>query len=207
VIEMQFKRRVAAGYDSIAERLDRERGNGSGVASWLVRLTDALPAGARVLDLGCGAGTPHTASLAQRFRVVGVDISRVQLKLAAACVPRADFILADMSSIEFTAAYFDAITAIYSMIHVPREEQPQLLASVSRWLRPGGTALLVLGAADTAAGEEIDWFGAPMLWSHYDAETNLQLLRDAGLQVLESALEPDPTDSTGRHLFSLCRAS
>jgi ubiquinone/menaquinone biosynthesis C-methylase UbiE len=161
---------------------------------------------ARVLDLGCGAGTPHTAFLAQRFRAVGVDISQAQLTMAAARVPNASFILADMSSLHFPPASFDGISAIYSLIHIPRDEQPNLLASIRGWLKPNGAAFLVLGANDTPSDEETDWFGAPMLWSHYDAETNLRLLGDAGFQVLDSALQPDPTDPRARHLFALCRA-
>src|SRR5688500_1894577 len=106
---MLFKRRVAAGYDSIAERLDRERGRGSGVARWLARFAAALPSESRALDLGCGAGTPHTAYLAQRFPVTGVDISQTQLRMAAARVPSANFILADMSSLHFPPASFDGI--------------------------------------------------------------------------------------------------
>ncbi len=203
---MQFKRRVAEGYDICAGRLDRERGLGSVAARWLARLTETLPPSARLLDLGCGAGTPHTSFLAERFDVVGVDISSRQLHIASARVPQADFILADMSSLHFPDGSFQAITAIYSIIHVPREEQARLFASIRRWLKPSGTALLVLGANDTPYGEESDWFGAPMLWSHYDAETNLEMLRDARLRVMESAQEPDPTDSNGRQLFVICRA-
>ena len=204
---VDFKRRVAAGYDSIAQRLARERGQGSGVARWLTGFAGRLPPHARVLDLGCGAGTPHTAFLAQRFRAVGVDISPGQLEMATARVPSAHFILADMSSLHFPPASFDGITAIYSLIHVPRVEQPQLLTAIRRWLKPNGTAFLVLGANDTPSGEETDWFGAPMLWSHYDAETNLRMINNAGFIVLESGLEPDPTDVNGQHLFTLCRAN
>ena len=204
---VDFKRRVAAGYDSIAKRLDAERGEGSGVARWLSRFADMLPPKARVLDLGCGAGSPHTAFLGRRFRVVGVDISQVQLTMAAAHVPNANFILADMATLHFPPASFDGVTAVYSLIHVPRDEQLALLASIRSWLKPEGVAFLVLGANDTLSGEEADWFGAPMLWSHYDAETNLKMLANAGLEVLESALEPDPTDPNGRHLFVLCQAT
>jgi ubiquinone/menaquinone biosynthesis C-methylase UbiE len=207
VITLEFKRRVVAGYDSIAERLDRERGKGSEVARWLTRFADRLPRSARVLDLGCGAGTPHTFFLSQRFRTVGVDISQAQLQMATARVPAAHFLLADMSSLHIPPASFDGITAIYSLIHVPRDEQPHLLTAIRRWLKPNGAAFLVLGANDNPSGEETDWFGAPMLWSHYDSETNLRILNDAKLRVLASALEPDPTDPTGHHLFTLCRAA
>jgi len=204
---VDFKRLVARGYDTIAERLARERGHGSGVERWLAQLSEALPTGARVLDLGCGAGVPHTEYLARRFWLVGVDISGAQLRLAARWVPDAQFILADMCSLHFPPASFDAVTAIYSVIHVPRREQPGLLRSVRSWLKPSGHAFLVLGADDTPIGFESDWFGVPMLWSHHDAATSRKILQDVGFQVISSALEADPLDPKGRHLFALCRAA
>ena len=204
---MNFKRIVADSYDAIADRLAGARGDGSTVAPWLRRLSELLPAEARVLDLGCGAGVPHTATLAQRFQVIGVDISSRQLALASNSIPNAQFVLGDMASIDFRPASFDAVTAIYSIIHVPRAQQPALLTAVRRWLKPSGFALLVLGANDTPAGYEADWFGAPMLWSHFNAEQSLALLLDARLQILLHDLVTDPLDPRGRHLFALCRAS
>jgi len=203
---VQFKRLVADGYDVIAERLSRERGAGSGVHRWLTALCEQIQPGASVLDLGCGAGFPHTVLLAERFSVIGVDISRGQLKLAAGRLPSVDFILADMSSLEFRAASFDAVTAIYSIIHVPRAEQEQLLLRMCSWLKPSGTAFLVLGARDTPLGFEQDWFGAPMLWSHYDADESARMVAAAGFQIVSSAVEPDPLGA-GAHLFLLCQAS
>ena len=204
---MNFKRAVADGYDAIADRLVSERGGGSTVAPWLHKLSQTLPARARILDLGCGAGIPHTAILAQRFQVIGVDISSRQLALASNNVPNAHFVLADMASIDFQPASFDAVTAIYSIIHVPRDEQPALLAAIRRWLKPSGRTFLVLGANDTPAGYEADWFGAPMLWSHFSAERSLAMLVDAGFRILFHDLVTDPLDPRGRHLFALCRAS
>ena len=203
---MQFKRLVAEGYDAIAERLACQRGHGKHVARWLAELCDALPPGAKILDLGCGAGVPHTASLAERFDVVGVDISRRQLQFAVSRISAAQFILADMCSLDFPPSHFDAVTAVYSIIHVPRGEQPRLLKSIHSWLKPSGRAFLVLGGGDTPLGFEADWFGAPMLWSHYDAERSRQLLLNAEFEVLSSAMEADPLDPKGgSHFFALCR--
>ena len=51
--------------------------------SWATRggsgeqeLVARLPKGARVLELGCGAGVPDTQRLAARFQLTGVDVSR-----------------------------------------------------------------------------------------------------------------------------------
>src|SRR5829696_5984961 len=54
---------------------------------FLAALAERLPDGAEVLDLGCGAGRPNTALLAERFRVTGVDVSERQLELAREAVP------------------------------------------------------------------------------------------------------------------------
>ena len=69
-------------------------------------LLDALPAGAAVLELGCGAGIPTTQRLAARFAVTGVDISARQIALARHNVPNATFMRADMTTLDFPTRLF-----------------------------------------------------------------------------------------------------
>jgi cyclopropane fatty-acyl-phospholipid synthase-like methyltransferase len=195
---------VARGYDRIAEGYLRWRntlGREARDLAYLERLADGLRDGARVLDLGCGAGVPYTRYLSERFATVGVDISRGQLALARRNVPRASLVLADMCSLAFRPESFDAIAAIYSIIHVPREEHAALLARMRDWLRPGGRALIVLGA-NAWEGVDEDWLdlGATMFWSHFGAETNLSLVERAGLRVRSCAIEEDD-DHDSWHLF------
>ena len=133
------KRTVEAGYDALADRFGEwmARIEGDPWERFVDELADRLPVGARVLDLGCGNGA-KTARLADRFDVLGVDISERQLELARAMVPGGAFVQADFAELEFSACAFDAVTALYSMVHVPREEQPALLGRILRWLKPGG---------------------------------------------------------------------
>ena len=196
---------VASGYDRIAEGLYlRQRQTPpSGVKSvYLNRLAEDLQRGARILDLGCGAGVPSTAHLSERFDVVGVDISRGQLALARRHVPKATFLHADMCSLSFKPLSFDAIVGFYSIIHIPREEHEPLIGHLFDWLRPGGRLLVVMGQADWE-GRESDWLGlgAEMYWSHFDAATSLSMVERAGFRPLLSNVEPDPFD--GGHLFVL----
>ena len=199
---MDPKRLVAQGYDQIAEQFLRQGGSepSERKRAYLDRLTEGLPRGARVLDLGCGPGT-QAGSLSERFRVVGVDISRAQLVLARQAAPRADLLLADMCTLAFRPASFDAISAFYSIIHVPKEEHGPLLRRLFEFLRPGGRLLAVLGAGEWE-GTEDDWLGlgATMFWSHWDAETGLRLVQDAGFQVLTSKFEQDSL-GPGGHQF------
>ena len=109
--------------------------------------------------------------------------SKAQLELARANVPNAKFIEADMASLTFPEASFDAVTAFYSLTHVPRTQVPALLSRIARWLRPGGLLLATFSSADDP-GWMGEWLGQPMFFSGYDAPTNRRLLADAEFEVL-----------------------
>lgn len=180
------KRLVESGYDAMAERhLDwLRRIEGDPRMRFLADLDARLPDGSDVLDLGCGAGVPCTEALARRHTVHGVDISEEQLRLARERVPRATFEHGDMASLRFPDARWDAITAFYSIVHVPRAEHPELFARLVRWLRPGGYLLASLSANGSGDCVEEGWLGVPMFFSGHPAATNARLLHEAGLDVL-----------------------
>lgn len=94
-----------------------------------------------------------------------------------------------MARLGFAPSSFDAVAAFYSLIHVPRGEQPALLAQIAGWLRPGGWLLATMGAHDVEASYEEDWLGAPMYWSSHDAATNRRLVEEAGLHLVEASEE------------------
>jgi ubiquinone/menaquinone biosynthesis C-methylase UbiE len=154
-----------------------------------------LASDAQVLELGCGAGVPTTQKLAECFQVTGVDISSRQIELARTNVPNAEFLCADMMQLALPPASFDAVTAFYSVVHVPREEQPELFGNIHRWLRPGGLLVATLGVNAEDAGYEDNWLGAPMYWSSFDGDTNRRMIEEAGFQIIsaveETALEDD----------------
>ena len=180
------KRVVREGYDAIAgQYLDWSR-NSSVRQLYLEKLLALLPSDARVLELGCGAGVPVTRALAEKHRVTAIDVSGEQIALAKVLVPTAELLCADMMAVDFPENSFDAVAAFYSISHVPREEQPELLRRVTRWLKPDGIFLGTLGALESPGKTERDWLGVPMFFSHFDAPTNLTLVRAAGLDILSA---------------------
>jgi SAM-dependent methyltransferase len=176
---------VRAGYDAIADRYLEWglRVEGDPRERMLGELVARLPRGGRVLDLGCGAGVPSTARLAEQFEVVGVDGSESQVVRARANVLGATFLRADVSELEWPAASFDGVTAFYSVSHVPHEQHAELFGRIAGWLVPGGLFLASLGVEDSPDVIE-PWLGAPMFFSSYSADENRRLLRAAGFDLL-----------------------
>jgi hypothetical protein len=61
-----------------------------------------------------------------------------------------------------------------------------------------------MGANDQD-GDIADFYGAQMYWSHYDAATNLAMLKECGFAVIWARTVVDPTDPRAAHLFVLAQ--
>src|SRR6266508_842668 len=184
---------VGAGYDAIAERylgwsLECDW---PGRRLYLQSFLAALERPADVLELGCGAGLPVTRALVDAgHRVTAVDLSSAQLELARRHVPKAQLVQADMAELRFPADEFDGVCAFYSLTHVPRDRHAELLAQIAAWLRPQGIFVASFGATDNPRQMESDWLGAPMFFSHFDAETNRRMVEQAGFELVQHELVP-----------------
>jgi ubiquinone/menaquinone biosynthesis C-methylase UbiE len=200
------RRLVRAGYDEIANRYLAARTWGGDVAL-LPELVTRLDPGGAVLDAGCGAGVPVMQMLIDAgLSVVGIDLSSVQLGLARARVAGAQLAQADLSALPFDDGSFDGLVSYYAVIHVPRSDHRGAFAEFRRVLRPGGVALLCLGAGDVPEDDDAEsWLGTHMFWSHFDAPTNLEMLRASKFDVVLDEIVADPMDH-GRHLFALAVA-
>ena len=184
---------VRHGYDALSYLYRADDAADDGYAEWIDMLAGRLPAGAAVLDLGCGCGIPVSRALSARgFRVTGVDISDVQIERARTLVPDATFVRADAMELEFADDSFDAVVSLFALIHLPLDDQPALLSRIGRWLRPDGLFLATTG--HTAwTGSESGWLGgeAPMWWSHADAATYWDWITSAGLTIETQDFVPE----------------
>jgi SAM-dependent methyltransferase len=198
---------VARGYDAIALRYAEWAGSvSSPMLEWLRALDSRLRPGSDVLDLGCGRGVPATRELARRHRVTGVDISAVQIELARHHVPEASFVQADAVELDVAPASLDAVAALYLFGHIPVDEQPELIARIGSWLRPGGLFLATVGAGEAGESVDSDWLGVPMFFASLESSRYLSLLRDAGLESVRdevvSQQEPGHGDVAFRWLLA-----
>ena len=165
------------------------------------KLLSLLPAGARVLELGSGAGFPVTHLLAHRFGVTAVEPSSREIALARVNVPAAEFREGDWTRLRQPAEGFDAVVAMYVLSVLARRALLPQLRRISRWLRPRG---LLVGNRHVALDSPIEqaWPGAPVFFTHVDAGEVLATLGRAGLEPLESEVISDE-DARGRPISFL----
>jgi SAM-dependent methyltransferase len=110
-------------------------------------LGEQLPlAGARVLELGCGAAA-MTRLIAERHPVaamVATEVDAVQhaRNLAVEPIPGVTFVAGGAERVAAPDASFDLVLMFKSLHHVPVDLLDPALAEIARVLRPGGLAWL-----------------------------------------------------------------
>jgi len=120
-----------------------------------------LARGARVLDVCCGSGAsalPAARAVGAEGCVIGVDLADRLLDLARAKADAlglswSEFRRADMTSLGFPDASFDAIVCVFGIFFVPDMEAQ--VAELWRMLRPSGKlAITTWGPRWLAPGSE-----------------------------------------------------
>ncbi len=149
-----------------------------------------LPAGARIVELGCGTGT--TAQLlakAYGLQVNAIDRSASNVERAetrfGAIQPVAQFTCADAQSLPFEEGVFDAALAECTFSLFP--DQSAALAEIHRTLKPGGQFAVTDMATGRSLPEDVTSVLAPWtcLADAVDQESYAALFRTHGFQVLE----------------------
>lgn len=119
-----------------------------------------LPAGCRVLELGCGDGKTLAAMRERGWRATGLDISREALRLCrSSSGAEVNLILADAGRLPFRSKSFDAAFAFHVIGHLPEAERKTAACEAARVLYPGGRLFFrEFGAEDMRAGrgEEVE---------------------------------------------------
>jgi SAM-dependent methyltransferase len=168
-----------------------------------------------VLELGCGHGLPVTQKLLSHpnFSVTANDLSSAQLALARTNLQpdppsRLTLLEGDMLALDFPPASLDAVVAMYSIIHLPRAEQVEMLRKIVAWLKPGGWVLANFAAVELEGREVQNWLKEEkgwMFWSSWGSEGTLEKVREVGLEVVVQETVEDVVDVT--FLWILARKS
>lgn len=203
---MSDRATVRRGYDELAETYAALRAEDEREVAVLDAFLDSLTEPGRILDAGCGHGTPVLRRLSGEATTVGLDTSRGQLRLAADAAPVASPVQGDMAALPFRDGVFDAVTAYDSIIHVPLAEHRTVLDEFARVLVPGGR-LLLSEAPEEFERTNTDWLGGgvEMRWHMAGADATREQLRGAGFRLTDQWEAPEPDGDGPRPPFFAAR--
>ena len=106
----------------------------------LYRLLPAPSVASKILDIGCGTGHQMKRLASMGYAVSGVDGSPEMLGHATRNNPGATLRQADVESLPFDAATFDAVISIEVLRYLP--DPRQSIREMARVLKPGGVAVV-----------------------------------------------------------------
>jgi SAM-dependent methyltransferase len=162
---------LAAHLDPGTDAASRRPETIDATVAWLA---GRLPAGARLLDLGCGPGLYSRRLAEAGFDVVGIDYSARSIEYARAHGDSVRYICGDYRDVVLDET-FDVVLLVYLDLGTfSPQDAHHILDRVRGWLSPGGMFLFDLATPAHRAGsehrrdwgvaEEGFWSAEPHVW-------------------------------------------
>ena len=158
------------------------RENGWNDKPWHDRFIAALPDGATVLDLGCGAGSPVAVNMVERgLRVTGVDASATLVSLCRDRMPNQKWVVGDMRTVLLDQK-FSGVLAWDSFFHLKPDDQRDMFGVFAAHAAP--FALLMFNTGPSHGEGVGSYRGDPLYHASLDASEYRTLLAQHGFQVV-----------------------
>lgn len=149
-----------------------------------------IPAGARVLDIGCGDGFVTTPLFRHGIDVTGIDVDETALASV-----EAKTIVGSAEALPFADHSFDVVLSFGVLCILDHPDKA--LAEIARVLKPGGTAIIDIRGARNANTR---------FWSDYYAKEGVRMSA-ATLSAAKRNLQRQGFRVVDVHGFSLTRAA
>ena len=144
---MMNKQDIISFFDRLAPQWDADMIRDDRIISTILD-NAGVSEGKHILDVACGTGVLFDDYLSRKVAsVTAIDISAEMVKLAKAKSSQVNVICGDVETVDF-GRKFDAIVVYNAFPHFPNGEN--LIRTLSRLLRPGGTLTIAHGMSRAA---------------------------------------------------------
>nr|OQO10335.1 hypothetical protein B0A51_18303 [Rachicladosporium sp. CCFEE 5018] len=174
----------------------------------VAKAIELLPAGARVLDIGCGTGVPVSKMLADAgLDVVGTDVAPKMVELAESRI-KGHFEVADTVEYE-PKGHFAAVFIIYSQLGLSYPAFHSAAVKFAKALQPGGLMVIGQSPADDVPADASEWdltrsyvdgynlpfMGEPFATLMFTREGQKKYMRDLGMEIVYDTVDIFQPDS------------
>ena len=138
-----------------------------------------LPHCAKVLDLGCGAGSNANLVMkgAPHAKVTGLDISKAMIQYAQETVPEGTFHCRDIRNVHLPENTYDAVIVASVAFHLKPEEMSGLFKKIAAALKPDGLLFLNYWSGEYSGFKHLDFADRPMMIYYHNDSFFTRLIR------------------------------
>lgn len=169
----------------------------------LLPFAEILTPGARILDLGCGAGDDLILFSKVGFQGVGVELGPVRAKWARERAPGVEVLERNLLLLSLKEGEYDAVWANRSLHHFSPEETQRIVATAFRGLKPRGVfGLILYEGSESFEDREGDLSGPSRYLHPWNEKAACSMIEQSGFRIRKVGRQPaDP--SRGHPLPSL----
>lgn len=184
----EFAERIIDHYERHAREWDADRRNAEwNDKPWHERFIAALPAGAKVLDLGCGSGSPVDQHMVERgLHVTGIDASPSLISLCRERLPDQEWLVADMRALRL-GRRFDGVLAWDSFFHLAPNDQREMFEVFAAHAAP--SAILMFNSGPAHAEVVGSYRGEPLYHASLNADEYAAMLDKSAFEVVAHVVE------------------
>lgn len=159
IIKSFFDKRqsVQKNYDLIAEQYSNEFGTYIEDLDVYEKFEQHLVENAKILDLGAGSGRTYSYFNKQNYEYIGLDFLKKMKDCAYNLHGKFPYIVDDMVNVKryFSNNSLDAVFAVYSLFHLPKNDFNNLFSDVYDILKVNGLFLFTyqIGQGEDMADE------------------------------------------------------
>lgn len=156
-----------------------------------------VPSGSSVVELGSGGGR-DARRLSQRYRYLGVDLSRKLISEAQQVSPNLCFRQSDLYRMPFIANLFDSFWCSATLLHLPKVRVDEALTEIHRVIRPGGVGFISLkeGEGELVTKEVIASMPFKRFFAYYKQEEFESVLERNRFSVVDNQSYIKPVGHT-----------
>lgn len=199
----------AAAFDYLGEKYESVFADNKLYINALNWLIDCFDNSKEILDLACGTGKPAAFNLNKAgHKIWGIDVSEEMIRLSKKNIPEGNFSVMDMTKMDFGTQKFDAITAFFALLMLPKENLEQTLDKIKELLK--GEKYLVLSMVEAGDFDfvKIPFIDSSIRVSSYLNQEFKDILKEKGFQILkEDKLDfvPEEGGNPETQIFYLCQ--
>ena len=175
---------VKRDYDLIAEQYSKEFGTYIEDLNVYEEFERYIFPNATILDLGAGSGRTYRYFNKKGYNYIGFDFSEKMKDYAYKIHGEFPYIVDDMVNIKdyFTKSSIDAIFAVYSLFHLPKDDFKKVISDIYDILKINGIFLFSyqLGEGENFVDEPyLEENGKGVLYMNYQTDNEMNNLLDS----------------------------